>query len=211
MCVLNCEMLTDCTEVCDAPFMYIDRCGPQNANPLNVYVQNVAGGLMMTLEKAVENEYIAASNLQAWEIKYDGVCKPCTECGNGEYTKGCNEAGAVVPGGSCESCTPSPACAADHYMWHELGVQGCTARFEKGVRQGRRPQTPYVCRRCPKWVITTDSVPQLRVVEGCGKALESNGQQRTYVYWTVEQATGKYELSNEDMQESLYKVGEKDC
>ena len=201
----NCEMLTDCMEVCDAPFMYSDRCGPQNANPLNVYVQNVAGGLLMTLEKAVANEYIAASNVEAWQIKYDGVCKPCTECRDGEYTKGCNEAGAVVPGGSCESCTPSPACAADHYMWHELGVEGCTARFERGVRQGRRPQTPYVCRRCPKWVMTTETtarVSELRVVAGCGSA-----ENREYAYWTVDQATGNHELEDEDMQESLYEVG----
>ncbi len=54
------------------------------------------------------------------------------------------------------------------------------ARFEQGLRVTRRPQSPYVCRTCPKWVKEYNVAGELAlyVVASCG-------QERAYAYWTV--------------------------
>ena len=186
---LDCSLLS-CADACDAPFHYADRCGPRPAHGVNgvndVYVEG--DRFVLKLEDAVNRDYLRVANLHDWQIRHEGYCRPCPSCEDGQFTQGCNDLASEFPGGTCTTCEPQVRCEDDQYKWHKLDPEGCKARYERGIRVSERPQSPYVCRRCPRWIRTDGTEnerneQELRVVASCGQA-------RPYVYWTV--LNGKY-------------------
>ena len=180
---LDCSLLS-CVDACDAPFHYADRCGPRPAHGVNgvndVYVEG--DRFVLKLEDAVERDYLRVANLHAWQIRHEGYYRPCQSCEDGQFTQGCNDLTSDFPGGTCQPYEPTNGCADDWYKWHKLGPEGCKVRYERGIRVSERPQSPYVCRRCPRWIRNGTenerNEPELRIVASCGQA-------RPYVYWTV--------------------------
>ena len=130
----------------------------------------------------MERDYLRVANLHAWQIRHEGYYRPCQSCEDGQFTQGCNDLTSDFPGGTCQPYEPTNGCADDWYKWHKLGPEGCKVRYERGIRVSERPQSPYVCRRCPRWIRNGTenerNEPELRIVASCGQA-------RPYVYWTV--------------------------
>ena len=94
-------------------------------------------------------------------------------------------------------------CANDYYKWHKLGPEGCKARYERGIRVSQRPQSPYECRRCPRWIETDGTEnernqQELRIVASCGQARP--------VHWTV--VDGEYVVDSRAGVASEYAIGE---